>query len=225
MFFGANENHYPEMAAKVSGATMIRSFKGLSDTWPVMPGNLPCLLSIRRDPAQLLAGGHDKQITSMVTSAPPHSHLTAWHEANHAGLDAATTRKIHTHMSRLVTDLGSPVRYGAVLTQGASGDWVIPGLDFYGVDLYDIHRTTDPGLALERFFGRMPAGDRIVAETNSSAVYHRPAWFREIYDWLFRRGGTAMLTFWNPTGPLSGPWVDDPATIYALRGISRDARR
>jgi hypothetical protein len=34
-----------------------------------------------------------------------------------------------------------------------------------------------------------------------------------------------MLTFWNPTGPLSGPWVDDPATIYALRRIAADARR
>jgi hypothetical protein len=225
MFFGCNQNHYPEMAAQVP-MTMVRSFKGLSDTWPVMPDGLPALLSMRPDPALLLAGKLDAQITGMLNTAPADSMLTAWHEANvdGTGLDAPTARKVHSHMLALCKRVAPQIPYGVITTMGASASWAIEGLGFYGIDLYDIHGTTDPGSTLDRM-SRFPPGPRLVAETNSSDVTHRPAWFREVYEWHARHHGLAMLTFWNPTGPLSGPWVDDPATIYALRRIAADARR
>lgn len=226
MYFGCNQNHYQDMAPSVP-MTMVRSYKGISPTWPVMPDNLPALLTVYPDPHELLAGRLDAQLTLMLKSAPAGSLLTAWHEANNGAFpgDATLARQMHRYMRDLCVKVKPSLPYGAVTTMGASADWVVTGLGFYGIDLYDIHETTDPGHALSREFGKFPSGPRVVAETNSSVVAHRPAWFREVYDWLAVHHGLAMLTFWNPTGPLSGPWVDDPATIYALRRIAADARR
>jgi hypothetical protein len=77
---------------------------------------------------------------------------------------------------------------------------------------------------MKRAFNQMPAGPRVVAETNSSAQAHRPSWFREIFDWLADNHGLALLTFWSDHGALSGPWVpEDAATVYALNQIAGDA--
>src|SRR5215831_9052796 len=226
MWFGCNQNHYEDVAPDVPSMTMVRSFKALADTWPEMPDGLHSLWSIRPDPQELLAGQHDQTIIEALQSASalPGNLLTAWHEAEQASLPAATVQQVHAHMLELVHDNTTSVRYGAVLTQGGRAVWAIPGLDFYGIDIYDLQETTDPSTTLDRFDSRMPDGERLVAETNSSAVPHRPAWFREIYDWLAARDGIAMLTFWNPSGPLSGPWDGDAATRYALNRIKHDAR-
>ena len=226
MWFGCNQNHYEDVAPDVPNMTMVRSFKPLADTWPEMPDGLHSLWSIRPDPQELLAGQHDQTIIKALQSASalPGNLLTAWHEAEQASLSATTVQQVHAHMLELVHDNTTSVRYGAVLTQGGRARWAIPGLDFYGIDIYDLHETTDPSTTLDRFDSRMPRGKRLVAETNSSAVPHRPAWFREVYSWLAARGGIAMLTFWNPSGPLSGPWDGDAATKYALNRIKHDAR-
>lgn len=51
----------------------------------------------------------------------------------------------------------------------------------------------------------------------------RKCYFNEIASRLAnqtRRGPRCFLTFWNPTGPLSGPWLPgDTATINALKNI------
>ena len=40
-------------------------------------------------------------------------------------------------------------------------------------------------------------------------------------DWLHDNGGSRLQTFWNPSGPLSGPWLpEDAQTIDALRSLS-----
>jgi hypothetical protein len=226
MWFGCNQNHYEDVAPDVPGMTMVRSFKPLADAWPEMPDGLHSLWSIRPDPQELLAGQHDQTIINALQSASarPGNLLTTWHEPEQASLPPTTVRQVHAHMLELVHDNTTSVRYGAVLTQGGRARWVIPGLDFYGIDIYDLHEITDPSTTLDRFDSRMPHGKRLVAETNSSKVAHRPAWFREIYGWLAARGGIAMLTFWNPSGPLSGPWDGDAATTYALNRIKHDAK-
>lgn len=227
MYVGCNEPHYADVAPNLNPMTMLRAFEHLGSAWPVMPDGLPSLWSPRPDPAQLLAGQLDSVIISALHGAPPGSMLTTWHEAEQApGMTATTAQKVHAYMHRLVHANAPGMAYGAVLTQGGSASWVIPGLDFYGIDLYDLGGgITSPHETLDRFDARMPSGPRLVAETNSSIVTHRPAWFRGVFDWLFYHNGLAMLTFWNPTGPLSGPWVQDDATIYALNRIIAESKR
>lgn len=229
MHFGCNVHHYPEVATDVHGMDIVRVFDTKQQAL-VPPGMLQ-LLSIRPDPQKLLAGSLDDEIKSQVRSLPDGSLLTAWHEANvntavQPGLPAYTARQVHRYMYKLVASLGVGVGYGIILLQGRPDvleSYTVAGMDWYGLDLYDFGGTTDPSDVMDRCFGAMPAGPRLIAETNSAQVPHRPAWFREVYDWLAARQATAMLTFWNPTGTLSGPWIEDPATIYALNRISKDA--
>jgi hypothetical protein len=248
MLFGTNQNHYPEMAAKVHGMTIQRSYKPLAAGWPVMPAGQVAHWSIRPDHDELLAGGLDAQLTEAIAQAPPGSLLTGWHEAEHAGwpgtvaaqqarvhaihagtvaAQQARVHAIHAHLHALVhATRPGEVLYGPVTTMGAGRGWVLPGMDFYGVDVYDLHGRTDPATALDIWSAKMPDGHRVVAETNSQVQGHRPRWFQAVYEWLAASHGIAMETFWNPDGPLSGPWVDDDwPTISALRRVAESAGR
>jgi hypothetical protein len=122
MYFGTNQNHYADVEPQVHGMTMLRSYKGLSDTWPVMDDGLLALLSIRPDPATLLEGGYDAPITGMLRTAPPGSLFTAWHEMDKNVYDpsafpASVGRGIHAHMLALTHKVNPAVKYGSVLTE------------------------------------------------------------------------------------------------------------
>lgn len=231
MFFGCNQMQYPVISANVSGMTMVRSYLADSySTWPVMPDNLLALLSIEPNPAILFQGGYDVQLTEMLQTAPPKSMLTAWHEANgrvaSTGITANVARQVHRYMYKLVHSVTVNVSYGIITTQGKLADltpWAIGGMDWYGLDFYDLNLNTDPTEGLAHGFSMLPRGPRVIGETNSSVVSHRPAWFREIYDWLAANGGIAMLTYWKETGVLSGPWLNDLPTISSLQGVSDDS--
>jgi hypothetical protein len=205
--------------------TIERSFKGVSDTWPLMADPaMPSLWSPRPDPSKLLQGMYDAAFTSALKTAPPGSMLTCWHEAEQSGLTASTARKVHTYMHFLVHSTGSLVPYGIVTSQGASSSWDVPGMDYYGGDIYDTNRNGDFRTHVSHWASNRPHGPRVIAETNSALWRHRPAWFAGLYLWLAARKGLAMMTFWNPDGPLSGPWRDqDVATIVQLNDIARAA--
>jgi hypothetical protein len=233
MLFGVNQNHYAEMATKVHGITVQRSYKPMALGWPVMPAGQVAHWSIRPGHDQLLAGDLDEGLTSLLVEAPPGSLLTGWHEVEHAGWagtvaqQQAQIHQIHSHLHALVHQVRpGEVLYGPVTLMGSGRAWVIPGMDFYGVDLYDLHGTTDPKAALDAWSAKMPDGHRVVAETNSQVPAHRPRWFKAVYEWLAANNGIALETFWNPAGPLSGPWVDsDTVTISALRRVAESAGR
>jgi len=231
MLFGVNQNHYPEMAAKVDGITVQRSYKAMHLGWPVMPDGQVAHWSIRPDHDQLLAGQLDAGLISLLEEAPPGSLLTGWHEAEHAKLPGTVAQQqahihqVHTHLHALVQQVRpGEVLYGPVTLQGSRRGWVIPGMDFYGVDVYDLHGNTHPKAALDAWSASMPDGPRVVAETNSQVPANRPQWFKAVYEWLAANHGIALETFWNPTGPLSGAWVDsDTVTISALQRVAESA--
>lgn len=234
MWFGCNERFFPQVAKHVGDMSMVRIFMGDPPSrWPATPRGMKALISIRPDPVALLHGKLDHTLTSLIRSAPDGSYLTAWHEADkgrsRGGLSATHTREVHRHMRKLSHKANRKVRYGAIVTQGIGrtdlGRWVVDGLDFYGVDLYDLRDKIHPHHALHHAFRQLPNARRVVAETNSSDVRHRPEWFRDIYDWLAVNRGHALLTFWSHDGRLSGPWVDNPATIHTMNDIAKHARR
>jgi len=223
--FGTNQNQLASVAPYVAPMTILRSFKSLADGWPVLPAGYIPHWSIRPHHDDLMAGNLDAEIITALKLAPAHSLLTAYHEPE---LDSAVTipimADINNYMIKLVHKTTSNVRFGPVITAHASADWCIPGMDFYGVDSYDWAGFADPANELSTWSARMPPGPRVVAETNTFKPGKRPAWFTGIYQWLKANHGIAMMTFWNPNGSLSGPFLPaDTATIATLNSIAADA--
>lgn len=235
MLFGCNQNQYDSVSPYVSPITMQRSYKALTNTWPVMTGGGPSLWSSKPNPDTLLAGGYDETYNEALATAPPGSMLSAWWECdkgpNGGGLSASVAREVHTYLHALVTRYNStapvngPIPYGSVLTCGLhTGNFTVPGLDFYGVDAYDIHHDNHPAKLLNAWSGTQPVGNRVIAETNTSVPANRPYWFTHAYGWLLANRGLAFLTFWNLHGSLSGPFLpSDTATIKTLNQLAAQA--
>jgi hypothetical protein len=112
-------------------------------------------------------------------------------------------------------------------------------LDWYGLDVYDFgegqfRSWPDDRISGTKLFARLDdmldtcrelAGVQSpeidICETNSPRQGHRKEWFALLAAWLDGNGGDRLQTFWNPSGPLSGPWFpDDLETIRALRTIA-----
>ncbi len=207
--------------------------------WPMPPAGITGFYTIYPNPDQLLAGTLDEQIEAFIKDAPPLSMLTAYAEADACpakggqfaavGLTQDKLHKVHDKMHALCA--GSNVRYGSVTCGygAANAGFAIPGLDFYGLDIYEPCR---PGVMNALNAWRVntsqiqPNPTLCIAETNSSVPSRRPFWFAAIFGWLkcYEKGYgevAAMMTYWNPGGPLSGPWLpDDKATVGVLNAIA-----
>lgn len=247
MYPGCNRTQFATVSASIKGMRMERAYANggaipTSLPTPSAPGVL-CAMDIKPSNWQsLYDGSGDEALNSLIASAPPGTLLTAYHErdkyaySNSKPFGPDESALIDEHLYALTG--GTNVKYGSCLTQGDGpqplSPWTIPGLDFYAIDLYS--NPVSPmraNTALYRAFEQMPGWPDIttaVLECNTSAnvrpsqQYRRPDWFREVYSWLLKYNGLAFCTFWNPSGPDSGPWdPHDQATIYALGNITSDA--
>jgi hypothetical protein len=214
-------------------------------TWPALPAGKVGFYTIYPDPIPLLAGELDTQLKAFIDSAPEQGGvLTSYAEADASpneggqfapiGLSQNTLHQVHAHLQALCK--GTKVKYGAVFcgVTPESVGFAIPGLDFYALDWYD---TWQPPLfeALNQWAASVaalqPSPVLAIAETNSNVSARRPYWFSAVFGWLkgyqLANAGRALgyWTYWNPTGPLSGPFLpDDTATIAALTSIGVDAQ-
>jgi hypothetical protein len=213
-------------------------------TWPALPAGKTGFYTIYPNPTQLLAGQLDAQLRAFIDSAPAQGGvLTAYAEADASpgaggqfaplGLTQAILGQVHAHLQALCR--GSRVKYGAVFcgVTPESVAFAIPGLDFYALDWYD---TWKPPLfeALNQWQSSVsaiqPSPVLAIAETNSNVPARRPYWFSAVFGWLkgyqLANEGRVLgyWSYWNPTGPLSGPWLPaDTATIAALDSMGLDA--
>ncbi len=202
------------------------------------------LLSIRPVPEDLLAGRLDDELKPWIASAPPGVKLSAWHEASNLKGYPDNVRSdrnmsaVHEYLQDLCR--GSNVSYGSIICAVPSkvSSWMGRGLDWYGLDVYDFgggqFRGLLGGISKSKLFARMDdmletcrqlsgrdAPEIAVCETNSPRPQHRAEWFTLLAEWMASNGGGCLETFWNPSGPLSGPWLpDDAKTIEALRAIA-----
>lgn len=226
--FGCNQNQWDSVAPSVGPMTIQRSFKSISNGWPVAPVGVATHWSTYPKHDDLLSGSLDSLYATALRNAPPGSLLTAWHEPElHSGRSTGPTMAeladINRYLLAFTHAHTSNVLFGSVITAHADAGWCIPGLDFYGVDSYDWQGHADPATELSNWSARMPDGPRVVAETNTMTASKRPSWFEGEYEWLKANGGIAMMTFWNPGGGLSGPFLpDDAATITILNQIAAD---
>lgn len=201
-------------------------------------------LSIRPVPDDLLAGRLDAQLNAFIAAAPPGVKLSAWHEASNLPgypdyLSAGGMSAVHAYMQELCR--GSNVRYGSIIcaVPSEAKAWMGTGLDWYGLDVYDygegqFRDEGNGGISRARLFARLDdmldtcreltgrdAPEIDICETNCPRPQYRADWFALLAEWLHNYGGGRLQIFWNPSGPLSGPWLpDDEKTISMLRSIS-----
>jgi hypothetical protein len=200
-------------------------------------------LSIRPVPDDLLAGRLDAQLKAFIASAPPGVKLSAWHEASNLDgypdyVNSASMSAVHGYMQELCR--GSNARYGSIIcaVPSATKDWMGANLDWYGLDIYDFgegqFRNWEGRISKRKLFARLDdmldtcreltgedSPEIDICETNSPRPKHRAEWFTLLAEWLASNGGRCLLTFWNPSGSLSGPWLpDDEESIGTLRSIS-----
>jgi hypothetical protein len=208
------------------------------------------MLSIRPVPDDLLAGRLDDQLKALIASAPPGVKLSAWHEASNlkAYPDYVRNDRSMSAVHEYLQDLcrGSNVRYGSIICAVPSQvrSWMGRGLDWYGLDVYDFgggqfRSSWTSGISKSKLFARLEdmldtgrqlsgrdAPEIAICETNSPRAEHRAEWFTLLAEWMANNGGGCLETFWNPSGPLSGPWLaDDERTIEALRSIAANLRQ
>lgn len=52
-----------------------------------------------------------------------------------------------------------------------------------------------------------------ITETNARDDRHRKNWYLWLSQWMVASNGLRMLTYWNPSGLLSGPWPPSQTVI------------
>jgi hypothetical protein len=251
ILFGCNSRDFDAMNDAGIAVRTFRAYRDqynfIPTVWPAKESvpEARVTLSIRPVPDDLLAGRLDAQLKGLIAAAPPGVKLSAWHEARNLPgypdyLSAASMSAVHQYMQELCR--GSNVRYGSIICDVPSEAkaWMGTGLDWYGLDIYDFSEgqfrdSPDGGISRAKLFARL--GDMLdtcrelsgrdapeidICETNCPRPEYRADWFTLLAEWLDGHGGHRLQIFWNPSGPLSGPWLpDDEQTIAALRSISR----
>jgi len=246
LVIGANEPWFTDVHQAVPAVTCRRTYYGEHDyipaTWPVTTGATSQSVSIRPVPSSLLSGRLDARLKAFIGSALPGSFLTAWHEAgNLAGypryINPPNMRAVHRHMNRLCQ--GTNVSYGPILCMHPDSmpPWLVPGMGWYGLDIYDwpefhfpgggpldIHGRLWPRLSQWKAVIQKTSGHRnpelAICETNALNPSHRPKWMLAVAEWMTGNGGRRMLTYWSRHGV--GPWLpQDQAVILALRHCTR----
>jgi len=209
----------------------------IAKTWPAPPvANAgPSVYSIYPVPEHVFNGDLNGPLKRLIASAPAGSYLTTWHEALSlpypSYINSANMYKLHAHMNEITR--GTHVTYGSIFGGGDLATLfksVPPNLGFYGLDLYG-NEGIEKGVArLDQFIElakpkdtKTPGYPRIVLpECNIHQEALRPDWFEAVCERMHAYGSHSIgvLTFWNPTGPLSGPWEPkDKKTIAAFNDI------
>ena len=254
MVFGADKSGYAGFHSAASQAVGLRWYfnteNELPPAWPDIHPGAHMTLSLRPNPADLLSGKLDGRLNAIIRSAPPYSELAFWHE-NTTGNplhypryvnNARTARRMQEYGQKLCAGTGvlfGVITAGPVITQV---DWIAPGLDWYGDDLYEFPRLRNPDntfsrakviarlnqnlRAWQKASGKRSPAIRI-CETNSPYDSHRSEFFATVAHWLARHNGNRMLTYWNPRGSLargglSGPWPPSKPVISRLSSLATE---
>jgi len=251
--FGANRNTYSRFQAAVPLAKGLRLYYDTENLFPpAWPDRFGALLtlSLRPNPSDLLSGRLDRELKTIIDSAPPQSELTFWHEnitGNPLGYPAyVNNARAAIRMQHYGHSLcqGTHVKFG-VITVGPAVQqlgWLAPGLDWYGDDMYEFPRLRNPDgtFSQAKLIARLNANLHAwreasgqhspairICEANSSLDSHRSRFFTTVAQWMARHNGNRMLTYWNPAGSAarggdSGAWPPSTAVIRQLRSLSKE---
>jgi hypothetical protein len=247
---GANKGPaglWPDISAATDGLAGFRGYntpgQGVPAVWPG-PGANPIpaaaelpVISIKPDIGELLAGSLDARLSAFAALVPAGAMVTCWHEGETAGngLSAGQVLALHERSRRIFRAASPRCRYGQIVscytaTRASGhyplGQWMAPGLDFYGLDGYQAaasHTAASVfGTAASQINRALGPVQLAVTECNSVIPASRPKWFRETWSWARTRGCLTYFTFWYGAGTATPyAWLPgDSATISALAAIN-----
>ena len=217
--------------------------QGTPASWPG-PGASPApasaslqLISIKPDIGAVLSGSLDQQLHGFARLVPAGAMVTCWHEGETAYNNYTTAQilGLHAHCYPIFKAASPGCRYGQIVTCYTAtrasghyplGQWMAPGLDFYGLDGYQpasSHTVASVfGAAASQINGALGPVQLAVTECNSAIQASRPQWFRDTWSWAQENNCLTYFTFWDSAG--SGTpyaWLpDDTAAIAALAAIN-----
>jgi hypothetical protein len=235
------------ISAALGGLAGYRAYntpaQGIPVTWPG-PGASPVpagvtlpVISIKPDIPTVLSGSLDAALAAFAALVPTGAMVTCWHEGETTS-DGFTTTQIlalHAHCYPIFKAVSPGCLYGQIVASYTAtpasghyplGQWMAPGLDFYGLDGYQ-SATSDTatsifGTAASQIEGALGSVPLAIMECNSSIQASRPAWFSNTWSWAQANNCLAYFQYWDAAGSgTSHAWVPgDSATIAALSAIN-----
>jgi hypothetical protein len=235
------------VSAATGGLAAYRGYntpgEGVPGSWPgpsagpIPPGASLPIISIKPNIMDVLGGALDKQLAAFAEHVPAGAWVTCWHEGERAneGNTAASIKGLHEHCHKIFKAQSPHCLYGQIVTCYTAtpasghyplGQWMAPGLDFYGLDGYQAARTDTAdsvfGVAARQITGALGNVPLAVIEVNSSLPNSRPAWFSDTWAWAEANDCLSYLTYWDPAG--SGTpyaWLGSAtATVSKLSAIN-----
>jgi hypothetical protein len=217
--------------------------QGVPATWPG-PGASPVpaaasllIISIKPDINSVLSGSLDLQLAAFAAFVPAGAMVTCWHEgeATNNGFSTSQILGLHAHCYPIFKAASPGCQYGQIVTCYTAtpasghyplGQWMAPGLDFYGLDGYQTAGSDTAasvfGNAATQIENAIGPVQLAVTECNSTIPADRPAWFNSTWSWAQGNGCGTYFTYWDAAGTGSSyAWVPgDSATISALSAIN-----
>ena len=241
---GCNKNYvadYQAAGITVSGQRYYCEKLNVPAAFPTPPTDPHAIVhqsvTIYPDPTKLLSGEYDTKLATFMAGAVAGDMLSCWQESAGMGykdlngnlITPTQQNDMQLYLQSFAKAHHADLVVGAVETPDWTKNqpWMAPGLDFYGIDMYQ-RDEPDPTTTLSEWEGHVltygsPHATVAVCECNASRKGLRPCYFYETANWLAnqkRKGPSCFLTYWNPTGKLSGPWLtNDPPTIDELKNI------
>jgi hypothetical protein len=213
------------VSAATGGLAAYRGYntpgEGVPGSWPgpsagpLPPGASLPIISIKPDIKDVLSGALDKQLAAFAAQVPAGAWVTCWHEGERAN-EGHTTSDIlglHARCHKIFKAQSPHCLYGQIVTCYTAtrasghyplGQWMAPGLDFYGLDGYQAAKTDTAdsvfGAAARQITGALGAAPLAIIEVNSSLPNSRPAWFSDTWAWAEANNCLTYLTYWDAAG-------------------------
>jgi len=235
---------YQSAGIPVSGERYYCEKDNVPDAWPARPtdpnGTVYMCVSIYPNVSNLLNGAYDSKLTNFMAGSISGDMLNCWHEASNQnyvdGNGEAITGPDETNMLVYLYHFAKRIHancvVGAIDNTTWNTNWMPPGLDFYGMDVY-YDDDCDPTVPLNKWAGHVYTegygatnATISVCECNASEETNRPSYFYEAANWVWNQahnGPRCFLTYWGtePGHPLSGPFLtNDIPTITELDNIA-----
>ena len=138
--------------------------------------------------------------------------VTCWHEGEAAGNGYTTAQilSLHARCYPIFKAASPGCRYGQIVTCYTAsrpsghyplGQWMAPGLDFYGLDGYQAassHTVASVfGVAADQIRAKLGNVPLAVTECNSVVQPGRPEWFHDTWAWAQANKCLTYFTFWE----------------------------
>lgn len=245
-------NSWSAISSATGGLAGFRGYntpaQAVPTTWPG-PGASPIpataslpVISIKPSIPAVLSGSLDSQLAAFAALVPAGAMVTCWHEGE-AAANGYTTQQIlglHAHCYPIFKAAAPGCMYGQIVTcytaTAASGhyplgQWMAPGLDYYGLDGYQTSSSDTAasifGTAATQIENAIGSVQLAVIECNSNIQADRPGWFNDTWSWAQANDCLTYFSYWDAAGSgTSLAWQPgDSATINTLSAINAGSTR